>query len=32
MKIMRSLISGIAMLAAVPAVAEDMRHETVRFL
>lgn len=31
MKIVRSLILGIAMLAAVPAVADDMRRETVRF-
>lgn len=31
MRIMRSLILVVATLAAVPAVADDMRRETVRF-
>lgn len=31
MKILKSVILGIAILSAVPAVADDMRRETVRF-
>lgn len=31
MRIMRGLILGVALLTAVPAVADDMRRETVRF-
>jgi hypothetical protein len=31
MKMMKSLIFGVAMLAAVPSVADEMRRETVRF-
>lgn len=31
MRIFRSLIFSVAMLAAVPSVADDMRRETVRF-
>ena len=31
MKMMKSLIFGVAMMAAVPSVADEMRRETVRF-
>ncbi|MCS4245654.1 hypothetical protein M2418_005202 [Rhizobium sp. BIGb0125] len=31
MKIIRSVILGVTMLASVPAIADDIRRETVRF-
>ena len=31
MKMMKSLMFGVAMMAAVPSVADEMRRETVRF-